>query len=232
MNASGRHPKEWTEEAMYSVGLPIILGGLSTIIAVIPGWFMNYVIFNIFYKIIFLAIVFGVLHALLFLPTFMALIGPKNFVLYQPNDRLSFIRSFKRNSVQTDKGDVKITDVSTRRSQCESNVFQEPRKCFNQLSQTSQEYTNDSHLESKTICMVCKNKLKELNDQSPFDNFMSKSEGAKYHTDSCSVSDLGSSLEVNSVITSISGITESEDKSNCCHSIATLDVNALKESYC
>ncbi|XP_071508891.1 patched domain-containing protein 3-like [Diadema antillarum] len=61
--------------ALYSLGMPILQGAISTIIAVIVlNWSSSY-IFRAFFKIMFLVMVFGMLHSLVFLPVLLSSFG-------------------------------------------------------------------------------------------------------------------------------------------------------------
>ncbi|XP_072170191.1 patched domain-containing protein 3-like [Diadema setosum] len=61
--------------ALYSLGMPILQGALSTIIAIIVlNWSPSY-IFRAFFKIMLLVMVFGMLHSLVFLPVLLSSIG-------------------------------------------------------------------------------------------------------------------------------------------------------------
>nr|DBA25145.1 TPA: hypothetical protein GDO54_012710 [Pyxicephalus adspersus] len=55
-------------DALHSLGYPILQGGLSTILGVIVLCTSESYIFRTFFKIIFLVIIFGMLHGLAFLP--------------------------------------------------------------------------------------------------------------------------------------------------------------------
>uniref|UniRef100_A0A3P9A7K8 Patched domain-containing protein 3 n=1 Tax=Esox lucius TaxID=8010 RepID=A0A3P9A7K8_ESOLU len=58
-------------DALAQMGYPIVQGALSTILGVVALAFSDSYIFRIFFQIIFLVIVFGLIHGVAFLPVFM-----------------------------------------------------------------------------------------------------------------------------------------------------------------
>ena len=62
--------------ALNSVGVPILAGDFSTICALLPLAAAQSAIFVSFFKILFLVMLFGALHAVLFLPIVFSVIGP------------------------------------------------------------------------------------------------------------------------------------------------------------
>merc|ERR1712013_529537 len=62
--------------ALNAVGMPILLGDLSTILALLPLATAQSEIFISFWKCISLVMVFGVCHAVLFLPVVLSMCGP------------------------------------------------------------------------------------------------------------------------------------------------------------
>ncbi|XP_030607379.1 patched domain-containing protein 3 [Archocentrus centrarchus] len=62
-------------DALTLLGLPVLQGGLSTILGVVVLSASGSYIFRTFFKIVFLVIVFGLLHGLMFIPVFLTLFG-------------------------------------------------------------------------------------------------------------------------------------------------------------
>lgn len=76
MASKSRDPKERVREALYSLGWPIFQGAVSTILGTIALLLAMSYIFLVFFKIIFLVIVFGALHGIFLLPVLLSLFGP------------------------------------------------------------------------------------------------------------------------------------------------------------
>ncbi|XP_071481621.1 patched domain-containing protein 3-like [Diadema antillarum] len=80
-NYDGRHQNKLSVSsqhavmALYSLGMPILQGALSTIIAIIVLYWSPSYIFRAFFKIMLLVMVFGMLHSLVFLPVLFSSIG-------------------------------------------------------------------------------------------------------------------------------------------------------------
>ncbi|XP_044732551.1 patched domain-containing protein 3 isoform X2 [Chrysoperla carnea] len=68
--------KERVRECLYALGMPIVQGSLSTVLGVGCLIFTYSYIFLVFFKMIFLVIVFGALHGLFLLPVLLSLFGP------------------------------------------------------------------------------------------------------------------------------------------------------------
>ncbi|KAM6948746.1 patched domain-containing protein 3-like [Aplochiton taeniatus] len=75
VTSTKRDPHEKVVEALANVGYPIMQGGVSTILGVVMLSIAGNYIFRTFFKIIFLVIVFGMLHGLVFVPVFLTLFG-------------------------------------------------------------------------------------------------------------------------------------------------------------
>lgn len=69
-------PNARMKDALYSLGLPIVQGAMSTLLSVTFLLFSPSYIFVTFFKIIFLVVFFGAIHGLFLLPVMLSLIGP------------------------------------------------------------------------------------------------------------------------------------------------------------
>ncbi|XP_071481622.1 patched domain-containing protein 3-like [Diadema antillarum] len=68
-------PEQRAVMALYSLGMPILQGAVSTIVAMLVLiWSPSY-IFRTFFKIMFMVMLFGMLHSLVFLPTLLSCLG-------------------------------------------------------------------------------------------------------------------------------------------------------------
>ncbi|XP_071965832.1 patched domain-containing protein 3-like [Antedon mediterranea] len=69
-------PNKRAIDALHSLGMPILQGALSTIIGVSALCTAPMYVFTTFFKTLFLVMVFGALHGLVFLPVFLTVLGP------------------------------------------------------------------------------------------------------------------------------------------------------------
>lgn len=76
MTSESKNSNERVREALYSLGMPIFQGSVSTILGTIALLLANSYIFLVFFKMIFLVITFGALHGLFLLPVLLSLFGP------------------------------------------------------------------------------------------------------------------------------------------------------------
>ncbi|XP_014293320.1 patched domain-containing protein 3 [Halyomorpha halys] len=76
MSSKAETPKEKIKESLYALGLPIFQGAASTILGVIALVLAQSYIFLVFFKMIFLVILFGALHGMFLLPVLLSLFGP------------------------------------------------------------------------------------------------------------------------------------------------------------
>ncbi|MCL4125798.1 UNVERIFIED_CONTAM: hypothetical protein GTU68_044369 [Idotea baltica] len=92
LTAKADTPDERVKECLFTLGLPIVQGGLSTIFGVIVLTQAPSYIFVTFFKIVFLVIFFGIMHGIFLLPVLLSLVGPgsskpskgKELPLYDP----------------------------------------------------------------------------------------------------------------------------------------------------
>ncbi|KAB7507922.1 Patched domain-containing protein 3 [Armadillidium nasatum] len=76
LTARVKTSKDRVRECLYNLGLPVIQGGLSTIIGVLVLVIAPSYIFQTFFRIVFLVIFFGIVHGTLLLPVMLSLLGP------------------------------------------------------------------------------------------------------------------------------------------------------------
>lgn len=76
MASKSNDSDERVREALYSLGMPIFQGAVSTILGCIALLLADSYIFLVFFKMIFLVILFGALHGLFLLPVLLSLFGP------------------------------------------------------------------------------------------------------------------------------------------------------------
>lgn len=69
-------PEERVQECLYALGLPILQGGLSTILGITTLILAPSYIFITFFKTVFLVIFFGAMHGIFLLPVLLSLLGP------------------------------------------------------------------------------------------------------------------------------------------------------------
>ena len=85
LSSSLRDKGSRVKEALELAGGPVINGSLSTILGLLMLVFSRSFIFQSFFKVIFMVITFGLLHAVLVLPVILSLIGPKVRILHELN---------------------------------------------------------------------------------------------------------------------------------------------------
>ncbi|ETN66903.1 hypothetical protein AND_001302 [Anopheles darlingi] len=87
MSSKARTPDERVREALYSLGMPIVQGSMSTILGVVALLLADSYIFLVFFKMVFLVIFFGAMHGLFLLPVLLSLFGPGSCTSgYHPDD--------------------------------------------------------------------------------------------------------------------------------------------------
>lgn len=78
MSSKCKLPEDRVREALYSLGLPIVQGSVSTILGVVALLLADSYIFLVFFKMVFLVIFFGAMHGLFLLPVMLSLFGPNS----------------------------------------------------------------------------------------------------------------------------------------------------------
>ena len=76
MTATGKNRNERVAAALEKVGVPILNGGLSSILGILMLAFAGSYIFKSFFKTMLLVILLGLAHSLLLLPVVLSFIGP------------------------------------------------------------------------------------------------------------------------------------------------------------
>lgn len=87
MTSKSSDSAERVREALYSLGMPIFQGSVSTILGCIALLLADSYIFLVFFKMIFLVITFGALHGLFLLPVLLSLFGPVSCSKDPTNER-------------------------------------------------------------------------------------------------------------------------------------------------
>ena len=77
-------PAERVDECLYALGMPILQGGLSTILGILTLILAPSYIFITFFKTVFLVIFFGAMHGIFLLPVLLSLLGPGSCKKYKP----------------------------------------------------------------------------------------------------------------------------------------------------
>ena len=75
VSSSKKTPNEKAIDALYNLGYPIIQGAVSTVAGVVVLSAAKSYIFRTFFKIMFLVILFGAAHGLVFIPVFLTFFG-------------------------------------------------------------------------------------------------------------------------------------------------------------
>ena len=83
--SSSRDKGSRVKEALELAGGPVINGSLSTILGLLMLVFSRSFLYKSFFKVMFMVITFGLLHAVLVLPVILSLIGPKVRILHELN---------------------------------------------------------------------------------------------------------------------------------------------------
>ena len=86
MSSKKRRPDQRVEECLYTLGLPIVQGALSTILGLVALVLADTYIFLIFFKMVFLVISIGAIHGLMLLPVLLSLFGPGSCTNFSKED--------------------------------------------------------------------------------------------------------------------------------------------------
>ena len=89
VSAPGLRRRDRAIHALYSVGMPIVQGSLSTMFAIFLFAFSSHYAFRVFFKSLTLVILFGVAHGLVFLPVVLSVLGPQSTSSVQQTPRKS-----------------------------------------------------------------------------------------------------------------------------------------------
>ena len=86
MSSKQRRPSDRVKECLYSLGLPIVQGALSTILGLGALLLAGTYIFLVFFKMVFLVIFIGAMHGLFLLPVLLSLFGPGSCTNFDKED--------------------------------------------------------------------------------------------------------------------------------------------------
>ncbi|TMW49794.1 hypothetical protein DOY81_005151, partial [Sarcophaga bullata] len=86
MSSKKKSPKARVREAFHSLGLPILQGSSSTILGIVALLLAQSYIFLVFFKMVFLVILFGAMHGLFLLPVLLSLFGPGSWQTWTGRD--------------------------------------------------------------------------------------------------------------------------------------------------
>ncbi|XP_060529201.1 patched domain-containing protein 3 [Cylas formicarius] len=86
MSCPAKTSKDKMKEALYSLGLPIFQGSVSTILGMLALVLAQNYIFAVFFKMIFLVVFLGAMHGLFLLPVLLSLFGPGACAKYEDDD--------------------------------------------------------------------------------------------------------------------------------------------------
>ena len=104
---TGKSKDERVQKTIIEMGSAVFNGGFSTFLAFSVLMVSRSFLFNVFFKIFFLVVLFGLFHGLVFLPVVLSLIGPPPIAaLHVGNNEI--------------KPEEKVTEVETVESIAES----------------------------------------------------------------------------------------------------------------
>lgn len=85
LTSKAKTPNEKMRECLYCLGLPIIQGGLSTIMSIATFILVPSYAYVAFFKVVFLVVLFASLHGLFLIPVLLSIAGPDAFKKYRKN---------------------------------------------------------------------------------------------------------------------------------------------------
>lgn len=86
MSSKKKRPEDRVKECLYTLGLPIVQGALSTILGITALLLAGTYIFLVFFKMVFLVIFIGAMHGLLLLPILLSMFGPGSCTNFDDHD--------------------------------------------------------------------------------------------------------------------------------------------------
>ncbi|XP_043461962.1 patched domain-containing protein 3 isoform X1 [Leptopilina heterotoma] len=86
MSSKFKTSEERVKACLYSLGLPVVQGAVSTILGLLALLFAGTYIFLVFFKMVFLVIFLGALHGLLLLPVLLSIFGTGSTNSDEDND--------------------------------------------------------------------------------------------------------------------------------------------------
>ncbi|XP_053117841.1 patched domain-containing protein 3-like [Hemicordylus capensis] len=101
-------------DALYRLGYPVVQGAVSTILGVLVLAGATAYIFRTFFKIMFLVILFGAAHGLIFIPVFLTFFGCCS---QSPNTQSQNYAQCYENSALAGRSSMKLTPINTVKPQ-------------------------------------------------------------------------------------------------------------------
>ena len=93
--------KERAKAAILDMGLAVLNGGFSTLIAFLLLAGSDSHVFSVFFRIFLLVIIFGLFHGLVLLPVVLSLIGPQAYKNAKPTDNANSDAMQRNDKVST-----------------------------------------------------------------------------------------------------------------------------------
>lgn len=102
--------EERIRECLYSLGLPILQGGLSTVICIITFALAPSYVYITFFKVVFLVVVFATIHGLLLIPVLLSMFHrDKRNKLAKANIKIPRVKLNKVDVTMKIENDMKIS---------------------------------------------------------------------------------------------------------------------------